>query len=501
MRAKAVGYVRVSSKEQEQEGFSIDAQKDLLNEYAINKGLSLTKVFEESESAKASGRTQFKAMLKYLADHKEVTHLLVEKTDRLYRNFSDYGLLDPSTWPHLYIHLVKESEVLSKESKSHQKLVHGLKVLLAKNYIDNLSEEVQKGLNEKAQQGLWPSCAPIGYINNRESHTIEPDPKQGYLVRRAFELASTGQYSLSKLKRLLFEEGLRSVRAKSELSKSQMQRVLSNPIYYGDFTWKGKHHRGKHVPLVDRFLFDQVQIRMGFVKRSKMTKLNFAFTNTMTCAHCGCAITAQEQRKKSGRTYIYYHCTSGKGACSGRVYIREERLSDLISEALAAIELPEDIFEWTKQALQESQQDEQAFHENKLKLIDERYRTIQRKIDKAYADRLEERIDFNFWQSQNDKLNKELLDIDSQRASLRAANSAYVEKGIQLMELARQAPTLFKSMNPDEKRELVNLVLSNPRIENGTLRYDYKKPFSMFKGISNLENWRGGRDSNPRPSA
>gem|GEM_PF-5224026 len=69
------------------------------------------------------------------------------------------------------------------------------------------------------------------------------------------------------------------------------------------------------------------------------------------------------------------------------------------------------------------------------------------------------------------------------------------------MELARQAPTLFKSMTADEKKEIVNLVLSNPRIENGSLRYDYKKPFSMFVGVANLENWRGGRDSNPRPSA
>ena len=86
-------------------------------------------------------------------------------------------------------------------------------------------------------------------------------------------------------------------------------------------------------------------------------------------------------------------------------------------------------------------------------------------------------------------------------ASLRTANASYVEKGVQLMELARQAPMLFKSMTPDEKREIVNLVLSNPRIENGSLRYDFKKPFSMFVNVTDLEKWRSGRDSNPRPPA
>jgi predicted ribosome quality control (RQC) complex YloA/Tae2 family protein len=110
-------------------------------------------------------------------------------------------------------------------------------------------------------------------------------------------------------------------------------------------------------------------------------------------------------------------------------------------------------------------------------------------------------VDSDFWSIQNERLNKELVEIESQIASLRTANAAYVEKGVQLMELARQAPELFKSMTVDEKRELVNLVLSNPRIENGSLRYDFKKPFSMFVGITDLGNWRGGRDSNPRPPA
>lgn len=240
---KAVIYVRVSSKEQEREGFSIPAQKKFLTEYALDRNLKVVKIFEESESAKVAGRTQFKAMLEYLRTHKDVCHLLVEKTDRLYRNLKDYNLLDPTDWPHLTIHLAKENEVLSKDSKSHQKLIHGIKVLMAKNYSDNLSEEVKKGMSEKASQGLYPSCAPIGYVNNRQDHTIEPDPKQAPIIRKGFELASSGQYSLAKLKRILFEQGLRSQRSKAELSKSQMQRILINPIYYGDFLWKGEYFK------------------------------------------------------------------------------------------------------------------------------------------------------------------------------------------------------------------------------------------------------------------
>jgi site-specific DNA recombinase len=55
--------------------------------------------------------------------------------------------------------------VLSRESRSSEKFMHGIKVLMAKNYIDNLSEEARKGMQEKAEQGIWPTKTPLGYRN------------------------------------------------------------------------------------------------------------------------------------------------------------------------------------------------------------------------------------------------------------------------------------------------------------------------------------------------
>jgi site-specific DNA recombinase len=58
--------------------------------------------------------------------------------------------------------------------------MHGIRVLMAKNYIDNLSEEVKKGLHTKAAQNLWPSFAPPGYRNAADGdggkRIILPDP-------------------------------------------------------------------------------------------------------------------------------------------------------------------------------------------------------------------------------------------------------------------------------------------------------------------------------------
>jgi DNA invertase Pin-like site-specific DNA recombinase len=126
-----------------------------LNEYAVTHSFNVVKEFVDNETAKKVGRTNFGEMIKFLRKNTTVKTILVEKTDRLYRNFKDYVLLDE--FEGIEIHLVKENTILSDNSRSHEKFIHGIKVLMAKNYIDNLSEEVKKGMLQKASQGEYPS--------------------------------------------------------------------------------------------------------------------------------------------------------------------------------------------------------------------------------------------------------------------------------------------------------------------------------------------------------
>ena len=176
--AQAVVYARVSSKEQEREGYSIPAQLRLLRDYALHQDLDIAQEFVDVETAKQAGRGSFGEMLKFLARNRNCHALLVEKTDRLYRNLKDWVSIDELE---LEIHFVKENLVLSHSSRSAEKFMHGIKVLMAKNYIDNLAEEVSKGLREKAEQGMWPSYSPLGYRNvvaEDGRHRIEPDPER-----------------------------------------------------------------------------------------------------------------------------------------------------------------------------------------------------------------------------------------------------------------------------------------------------------------------------------
>src|SRR5215212_404870 len=85
-RKQAVVYARVSSKEQEKEGFSIPAQLKLLKDYAAAHGLTVAQAFVDVETAKHTGRISVGKMVSFLKSHPSIRMLLVEKTDRLYRN-------------------------------------------------------------------------------------------------------------------------------------------------------------------------------------------------------------------------------------------------------------------------------------------------------------------------------------------------------------------------------------------------------------------------------
>jgi DNA invertase Pin-like site-specific DNA recombinase len=258
-RRQAVIYARVSSKEQEKEGFSIPAQLKLLKEYAMAQGFVVAEEYVDVETARQTGRTAFGEMVAYLKAHPSVRVMLVEKTDRLYRNLKDWvtvGELD------VEIHFPKEGVVLSRESRSSQKFMHGIKVLMAKNYIDNLSEEARKGMAEKAAQGIWPLGAPLGYRNTvgpNGKKIIERDPEIAPLIAKLFEWYATGTLSLSALAKRARAAGLKYRRSGNPIPKSTVHAILRNRLYMGDFDWDGRVYRGSHEPTVGRELWERVR--------------------------------------------------------------------------------------------------------------------------------------------------------------------------------------------------------------------------------------------------
>src|SRR5229473_4404920 len=114
---RAVLYARVSTKDQEREGFSIPAQLKLIREYARNQALTILREFTDVETAKQAGRGGFGEMLTFLKANPSCRTILVEKTDRLYRNIKDWITVDGLD---ISVHFVKENAVVRSEEHTSE---------------------------------------------------------------------------------------------------------------------------------------------------------------------------------------------------------------------------------------------------------------------------------------------------------------------------------------------------------------------------------------------
>jgi DNA invertase Pin-like site-specific DNA recombinase len=488
----AVMYVRVSSKEQEQ-GFSIPAQRQLLTEYADREGLHVLQEFEDVETAKRAGRTSFGEMVAFLRQTSPPCRiLLVEKTDRLYRNIKDWVTIDDLG---IEVHFVKEGVVLSDDSRSSEKFMHGIKVLMAKNYIDNLGEEVRKGMIEKARQGHWPSFAPIGYVNSPVTRRIEPDPERAPMIAQLFEWYASGESSLKELTRKAAAAGLTNRSSGRPLARSKLHQLLQNPIYCGDFQWLGQSYQGQHKPLISRELYQRVQDVFTAANHPRHTKQGHAFAGMVTCGRCGCAFTAEI---KKGR-YVYYHCTGHRGAC-GNTYVREEELIRQFGEILKQVRVPTELAGKLATILRESQSDKEKFVRTAMLRLQQQQMLLRSKLDRAYDDRLSRQIPEELWSTKSAELQEELRRVRAEMERHEHASEAYEATGLQILELAQTAYSSYVTENPHEQARLVKTLVSNCSFDRGSLSPTYVKPFDVFAKGAETGDWLLRLDSNQQPS-
>ena len=493
---KVVIYARVSSKEQEKEGFSIPAQLELLREYASRNNMLIVKEYEDVETAKKAGRTNFNEMLKFLKSSKDCNTILVEKTDRLYRNFKDYVTIEDLK---LVVHLVKENSTMSEASRSHEKLIHGIKVLMAKNYIDNLSEEVKKGLRQKAKEGYVTGKPPYGYtkhLNDKKTSYI--DEQTAPYVKRAFELYAEGNISLRALSNKLFEEGFIYKPNTPKAYKTQIEHILKNKFYYGVIEYMGEIYEGKHEPLITKDLFDRTQ--EAFRKDNKpkhMIAKNFLFAGMVKCSKCGCNISGEIKKGK----YIYYSCTGGRGECEQQhIYINESKIEKQLLQALSRISITKEHKEWISNALIESFKDERNYTAERLKSLNAQKQKLTERIDNLYIDKLEGKISEEFWADKHSKWTQDLYTIKSNIDAIEKSNINFIEQGEKFLKICLEVNDLYKYGDNSEKKQLLNYVLQNLTIEGENIHYEYKKPFDIFAKGLNRNKKLPRLDSNQQPT-
>ncbi len=482
----SVIYARVSTREQEETGYSLESQKKLLTEYSQKNNLNIKKVFIASESASGKkDRQTFQEMLTYVVKE-NINHIICEKTDRLTRNPKDAGIVNDwiNNNGNNKIHFVKESFIADKNTKAHEGLVWNMKVSIAKFYTDNLSEEVKKGNAEKIRQGWIPCKAKIGYKTIGESghKTHVPDEFVSVLIIKMFNLYSTGLYSLQELGRTMNKEGLKSKSGK-KISKSNLAKYLSDPFYYGEFLWNDKIYKGNHEPLITKSLFDQVQRIKSGKTTPKYSTHEYLFKGKIICKECGGVVTWEKQKG-----HVYGHCNKYR-ACTPRPWYKEEVIDKKIESLFGNLKINNSIFsEWLKKALKESNADESSYRETSVSILENQLKSTDRKLDNLYEDRLDERINIETYDRKAKELKQEKDALLQQIQNYSLSSNKSKELGMTIFELAQRAPELYKRATLEEKRKLIYLVFGLLVIDDGQIHFEYTEPFKILANAVETTN-------------
>jgi DNA invertase Pin-like site-specific DNA recombinase len=271
---EAVIYLRISTSESQKGILSLPAQSELLRKYGHSSALRIVAEFVDIENAKTRGRSSFTQMVTFLQKNPSVKHILVEKTDRLNRNFKDYVLISDLGCA---LHIVKDGKVTHVDSNSPETLQHRIKIVLAKIFIDDLGKAVRKGMTEKAEHGHWPSYAPLGYLNAKlpsGKNIIVQDEDRAKLIHRLFEKYATGNHTLKQLAKWSASAGLTSRRSGNPINTVTIESILRNLIYTGDFEFRGKQYKGIHEGIISLKIWYQVQSVLNRRCSFRVTKRN-----------------------------------------------------------------------------------------------------------------------------------------------------------------------------------------------------------------------------------
>ena len=245
-------YARKSTDVEDKQVLSIEAQLSELRAFAKKEGLEIVEELIEKQSAKIPGRPIFGEMMKKI-EAGEANGIISWHPDRLARNSVDGGkiiyLLDCGHLEALKFHQ------FWFEPTPQGKFMLSIAFGQSKYYVDNLSENVKRGLRQKVRRGEYPGIAPLGYLNDVRTKTIAIDKKKVGILRNAFELYSQGNSRLEDISHFLAQHGIFSRNGK-QLKRDRISYLLSNPFYVGFFRYSGEIHEGKHQPVISKKIFE-----------------------------------------------------------------------------------------------------------------------------------------------------------------------------------------------------------------------------------------------------
>lgn len=495
-------YCRKSSESDERQIQSLSDQITTITNFVSSHGLQIIgDPLQESKSAKIPGRPKFNELIEMIEDQ-TANGIILLNPSRLSRNTVDTGRI---------IYLMdqgKLQEVVTPyqtfKNNPYDKFMLNLLCTQAKLENDNKSVNIKESLKLKAERGVFPGKARPGYKNNHEKpqglRDISAHPIYFPLMRKLFDYALTGNYSVEQLVRISSDLGIRSSKSNKTIAKSWMHRLLRDPFYTGRFLYGEKLYQGQHPALLSDDEFNLLQDIVDGKAKGRQQKHDFALNGLIACGECDYCVTAEEHTKqyKNGKsqTFAYYRCTKkGNNRCN-QAYLSSTKLEGQFVSELEQMELDKDFASLALEALDIVKDEDVAVVKSSYEALQLALEGVNKRIDNLVSLKISpNNSDGSLISDQefSDRKRALLLEkdkINNQLTKINPDNLEWEELARDSFNYLIKAAKTFKDENTDteDKKLLFKIVGSNPILLDQKLDFQLRWLCIKYKEGKNAMN-------------
>lgn len=454
---KAFLYIRVSTDEQADKGYSLKHQEERLRSYCQFQHIEVAGLYKDDHSAKTFERPAFQQMLAFLKKNKKSADLLLfTKWDRFSRNAADaYGMINTLNSLGMEPQAIEQPLDLSIPEN---KIMLAFYLAAPEVENDRRALNVIVGMRRAKKYGRWMATAPKGYKNVRIDNkpTIVPSDAAKH-VQWIFHEINKGVLAPDQIRKAANKKGF-------EVSRSYFWTMIRNPIYCGRifipaYKEEEAHYvKSVHETLISEEVFYNVQDILNGKKRmtvaSTKQKDELPLRGFLSCSKCGGQLTGSASKGKYQR-YFYYHCQPG---CKER--FRADEANEKLVVKLQEISAKKEALKFYRIVLEKTLT--KSSKENagdKQKIIAEINKNKER-IDHAQKLMLDGQLDITEYRSIKQKFEAVIKELEAEtkpQVSNTKDYKQYLDFGFNLLQ---NIDGVYVSGNTQVKSQILSSILA-----------------------------------------
>ncbi|EOU1871560.1 recombinase family protein [Clostridium perfringens] len=488
-------YCRVSTEEQSENGYSIDEQERLLEEWCKKMGYVIYKCYSDRGISGKNIKDR-PALKELLSDAKagKFDMVISWKINRLSRKLEDVlkivNLLEKNN-----ITFKSYSEPFETDTPAGR-MQFQMMALIGEFERGTIAQNVKMGMIAKAKSGNWCGGRVLGYDlvpNNspeeekKGKNKLEINEKEAEIVRFIFNEYSKGK-GYKAITNKMNKLGYKTKKG-NNFSVGSIRDILTNPVYIGEIrynvrqNWSEKRRRninpnpirvkGKHEAIIDRELWDKVQLILES-KKGKPSRIydgEYPLTGILRCPKCGAGMvisrTTNTLADGTKKRIAYYCCgnwkNKGTSVCNSNT-IRVDKANEYVFKKIEELVSNEAVIKAVVKNINKERKDKVKPAKRLLGDIDKELEKLdkrKRKIFEAYEDDILTKAEF---QIRKDELNEKIRILEEEKKPLLNTISEDVSEEIPYEFIKDILKNFSKVLNSNVSREqqkkLLHMIIS-----------------------------------------